>query len=251
MTRTADLAPGRHPPAAGTSGRSGPPPDGQRPPIHQPPLDGINLADSRRDEWPASGRALKRAIDVLGACIALVILSPMLILLAVAVRVDSRGPALFHQVRVGRDGNTFVLLKFRTMVANAERLRAELVAHSAHPAWLALDHDPRITRLGRFLRRTSLDELPQLWNVARGEMSLVGPRPLIPLEHEQVPSWGRAREAARPGMTGLWQVMGRTALPFEDMLVLDTLYVERWSLRADIDILLRTMPAVLTQRGAN
>jgi lipopolysaccharide/colanic/teichoic acid biosynthesis glycosyltransferase len=141
--------------------------------------------------------------------------------------------------------------KFRTMVADAERLRAALVALSRDPNWLLIDDDPRVTRVGRYLRRTSLDELPQLLNVVRGDMSLVGPRPLIPSEDGRVPSWAGSRRLVTPGMTGLWQVSGRTALAFEEMLALDCEYVRRWSLARDAAMLARTLPAVLSRRGAN
>jgi lipopolysaccharide/colanic/teichoic acid biosynthesis glycosyltransferase len=141
--------------------------------------------------------------------------------------------------------------KFRTMVHDAERRRAALVALSRDPDWLHLDADPRITRVGRVLRRTSLDELPQLLNVLRGEMSLVGPRPLIPAEHDRMPAWARVRDAVRPGMTGLWQVNGRTTTTYLQMLSLDRDYVLSWSLGSDVRILMRTLPAVLSATGAN
>jgi lipopolysaccharide/colanic/teichoic acid biosynthesis glycosyltransferase len=136
-------------------------------------------------------------------------------------------------------------------VADAEQQREQLLRHSKDPGWLLLDHDPRITRVGRILRKYSLDELPQLWTVLRGEMSLVGPRPLIEAEHSQLSGWSECRIDLTPGLTGLWQVLGRTKIPFEEMVKLDYLYVTNWSLWTDIRLILRTLPAVLTSRGAN
>jgi lipopolysaccharide/colanic/teichoic acid biosynthesis glycosyltransferase len=198
-----------------------------------------------------AARALKRASDVIGAAVAAVALAPVLVVLAVAIRLDSPGRVLFPQDRAGKGGRRFVMWKFRTMVADAEELRQTLLARSRDPNWLDLEEDPRITRVGRLLRRSSLDELPQLWNVLRGEMSLVGPRPLIQPEQEHAPAWARTRSDVVPGVTGLWQVAGRAAIPFEDMLRLDRVYVMTWSLRRDVEILLRTVPAVLTAKGAN
>jgi lipopolysaccharide/colanic/teichoic acid biosynthesis glycosyltransferase len=194
---------------------------------------------------------IKRAMDVLGSALGLLACSPLMGLIALAVRRQSPGDVLFRQPRVGRDGHVFAMLKFRTMVADAEQQRAALVAASRDPNWLLLDDDPRITPVGRFLRRTSLDELPQLFNVLRGEMSLVGPRPLVPAEDARVCDWARRRCEVPPGITGLWQVSGRTAIPFDEMLALDAHYVETWSLRRDLQILARTLPVVLSGKGAN
>jgi lipopolysaccharide/colanic/teichoic acid biosynthesis glycosyltransferase len=196
-------------------------------------------------------RAVKRAIDVLGAGLALVVLAPLMGLIALAILVQSPGPVLFRQARVGRDGRLFVMLKFRTMVVDADEQAPALIAFSRDPDWLHLENDPRITPLGRRLRRTSLDELPQLWNVFAGDMSLVGPRPLVPLEHARVPSWALARCKVAPGITGLWQVNGRTDISFAEMMLLDLLYVATWSVWRDVVILLRTVPAVLTGKGTN
>jgi lipopolysaccharide/colanic/teichoic acid biosynthesis glycosyltransferase len=215
-----------------------------------PPIEGA-LLDVRTTAPTAACRALKRATDVLGAGVALVLLAPLMPLVALAIRLDSPGPALFAQRRVGRHGQIFVMLKFRTMVAEADELRPALLACSRDPDWLLVDDDPRVTRVGRFLRRSSLDELPQLWNVLRGEMSLVGPRPLVEVEYARVPAWAQPRSDVGPGITGLWQVSGRTTIPFEDMLRLDGMYVITWSLGRDLWILLRTVPAVLGARGAN
>jgi lipopolysaccharide/colanic/teichoic acid biosynthesis glycosyltransferase len=196
-------------------------------------------------------RRLKRVIDVVGASLLLLLVAPMLALIAIAVVTDSSGPVLFRQERIGRNGRPFAMWKFRTMVADAERLHASLVALSRDPDWLDLDVDPRVTRLGRILRKSSLDELPQLVNVVRGQMSLVGPRPLIPVDHARVPPWARRRVDATPGITGLWQVAGRTSLSFTEMLRLDCRYVDTWSLGRDLLILVRTVPAVLSGKGAN
>jgi lipopolysaccharide/colanic/teichoic acid biosynthesis glycosyltransferase len=199
----------------------------------------------------AAARVAKRTIDLAGAVLALLVFAPLMLAIALAIRLDSPGPVLFSQRRVGRGGGRFVLRKFRTMVIDAEQMRPALLAISRDPNWLDVERDPRVTRLGWFLRKTSLDELPQLWNVLRGEMSLVGPRPLIPMEYEKVPAWAGSRIEVLPGITGLWQVAGRTHIPFEQMLELDRQYVRSWSLGADIRILLRTIPAVLARRGAN
>jgi lipopolysaccharide/colanic/teichoic acid biosynthesis glycosyltransferase len=193
----------------------------------------------------------KRALDVCGALILLVLLSWLFGLIALAIRLDSRGPALFRQRRIGRDGRPFELVKFRTMVENAEAMVDSLRERSRDPNWLLLDDDPRVTRVGRILRRTSLDELPEFWHVLRGQMSLVGPRPLSEQDQRNVPSWGGSRSEVPPGLTGLWQVTGRTTISFEDMVRLDCLYVKNWTLRRDLMLLVRTVPALLTARGAN
>ncbi len=182
---------------------------------------------------------------------ACILASPVIALAAVAIKLTSPGPVLFRQRRVGRKGKTFSLYKFRTMVRDADARTAELMAASQDPHWLKLDHDPRITRIGRPLRLLSIDELPQLWNVLTGDMSLVGPRPITPEHLDQVSGWARIRLDLAPGITGLWQVLGRTSIPFEEMIKLDYLYVTNWSLWLDIRLLLRTVPAVMGGRGAN
>ncbi len=195
-------------------------------------------------------RAGKRSIDVVAASLGLLLLVPVFLLLALAVCAGSPGPPFFRQRRVGRGGREFVIWKFRTMVADAEQLRPQLVPASRETEWLHLDADPRVTPLGRVLRRSSIDELPQLINVLRGDMSLVGPRPLPSEEHASIPGWAACRTAVRPGITGLWQVQGRTTLSFQEMLRLDCEYAQHPSLRRDLGILVRTVPAVLTGRGA-
>jgi lipopolysaccharide/colanic/teichoic acid biosynthesis glycosyltransferase len=192
----------------------------------------------------------KREIDVAGAVVGLLLLAPVLLAVALAIGMTSRGPVIFRQRRAGRGHRAFVMWKFRTMVDGADRMRAELIAQVPDDEWLDLETDPRVTRLGRILRRTSLDELPQLVNVLRGDMSLVGPRPLPLDEHARIPDWAAARVEVRPGITGLWQVHGRERIGFLDMLRLDCEYVGRQSLWQDMRILVRTFPAVLDGRGA-
>ena len=204
-----------------------------------------------RARTTAAARVAKRVLDVVGAALALLVLLPVLAVVVIAIRHETPGPALLRQRRVGAGGRVFEMWKLRTMSTGGEELRAELLAHSRDANWLDLEDDPRITRLGRVLRHSSFDELPQLWNVLRGDMSLVGPRPLIPEEDARVPPWASARADVRPGMTGVWQVSGRTSIPFEEMLELDRRYVTEWSLWRDLAILVRTIPAVLTGRGAN
>jgi lipopolysaccharide/colanic/teichoic acid biosynthesis glycosyltransferase len=192
----------------------------------------------------------KRGIDVAGAVLGLLLLVPLLLAIALAIRVTSPGPAIFRQRRAGRGHREFVMWKFRTMVEGADDMRTELLAQVADDEWLDLEHDPRVTRVGRILRRCSLDELPQLVNVLRGDMSFVGPRPLPLDEHARIPAWAAARADVRPGLTGLWQVAGRERIGFLDMLRLDCHYVGSQSLWADVKILVRTIPAVLDGEGA-
>jgi exopolysaccharide biosynthesis polyprenyl glycosylphosphotransferase len=214
-------------------------------------LEGITLIGLNLPSLARSSQLLKRAMDVAGASILLVLSAPAWVAVAIAIKLDSPGPILFRQERIGRGGKPFRLTKFRSMVLDAEALRPGLLAQSRQTAWLDLEHDPRITRVGRFLRLSSLDEIPQLWNVLRGDMSLVGPRPLIPQEDEIVRGWTRGRLDLTPGITGMWQVMGRVHIPFEQMVMIDYLYVANWSLWRDVTLLLRTLPVVLGRRGAN
>jgi len=214
-------------------------------------VEGVTVLGVNPPVLPRSSRAIKRTVDVLGALALLLVSAPLLAVAAVAIKLDSPGPVLFTQVRVGRERRRFRLLKFRTMVVDAERRQEELRARSRDPNWLLLDDDPRVTRVGRLLRLSSLDEFPQLVNVLRGEMSLVGPRPLIESEDALLEWWARSRIDLTPGLTGLWQVLGRTSIPFEEMLKLDYLYVTNWSLWNDFRLMLRTLPAVLLHRGAN
>jgi lipopolysaccharide/colanic/teichoic acid biosynthesis glycosyltransferase len=201
---------------------------------------------------PSAGSlAAKRIFDVLGAVILLVLAAPLLALIAAIIRIESGGSPVFSQVRVGRNGRRFKVRKFRTMVSDAESQREALKARSADPDWLLLERDPRITSVGHVFRVTSLDELPQLWNVIRGEMSLVGPRPLDEDDDARVPTWAQVRNQVPPGITGLWQVSGRTNISFQDMLRLDCEYAANRSFWRDIVLILRTVPAVLFARGVN
>jgi exopolysaccharide biosynthesis polyprenyl glycosylphosphotransferase len=214
-------------------------------------IEGITALGLSPPSLPRSSRAVKRVIDLAIAAVSLVVLTPVLLVCALAIKFDSRGPVLFSQERVGRSGRRFRVLKLRTMVADAEARRTALLLTSDDPNWLLLDKDPRITRVGRWLRRLSLDELPQLWNVLRGEMSMVGPRPLIPAEDERVHDWARGRLDLTPGITGYWQVLGRTRIPFDEMVKLDYLYVTNWSLWEDLKLMMKTLPVVAGGRGAN
>ncbi|HMH46814.1 MAG TPA: sugar transferase, partial [Solirubrobacteraceae bacterium] len=195
--------------------------------------------------------ALKRTFDLLGASILLILLSPLLLAIVIAVRVSSRGPILYRSTRRGIGQQPFPCLKFRTMHTHAEERQADLEElNEASGALFKIRDDPRLTRVGSLLRRFSLDELPQLVNVLRGEMSLVGPRPLPQRDYEMLEDWHRKRYLVLPGITGLWQVSGRSELDFDDLVNLDFIYLEHWSLALDLTILLKTVPAVISRRGA-
>ncbi len=213
-------------------------------------IDGMTMLGVRQFGLTHSSRAVKRAFDVVGAGLGLIAVSPMLVALALAIRLDTRGPIFFRQTRVGRDGAPFRILKFRSMCMNAEDRKDDLrCLNEAGDGMFKITNDPRVTRVGRFLRRTSLDELPQLINVLRGEMSLVGPRPLVVDEDVLVEGMDRSRLHLTPGMTGPWQVLGSTRVPMEEMVGIDYLYVANWSLWADIKLLLQTVPHVVAHRG--
>jgi exopolysaccharide biosynthesis polyprenyl glycosylphosphotransferase len=197
-------------------------------------------------------RAIKRAIDILASATALTLLSPLLLTVAALVKLTSRGPVLFRQLRVGQYGRTFHMLKFRSMVVNAEELKAKLLARNEQQGPVfKMTKDPRITRVGRFIRKYSIDELPQLLNVLRGEMSLVGPRPPIPSEVAKYEAWQRRRLSVRPGLTCVWQVSGRNEISFEEWMYLDMQYIDHWCLKSDLELMLKTVPVVLTGRGAS
>jgi exopolysaccharide biosynthesis polyprenyl glycosylphosphotransferase len=211
-------------------------------------LEGMTMLGVSRFELPRASRRLKRGIDLAASVIGLVVIGPLLAIIAVAIRIDSKGPILFRQTRVGRDGEHFSIFKFRSMVADADKRKEALRAVSGSTVGLfKLDNDPRITRVGNFLRKTSLDELPQLFNVLRGEMSLVGPRPLVVEEDVQIIGLHRGRLHLTPGMTGPWQLL-RSRVPLHEMVEIDYLYVASWSLWQDVKILLRTAGHVV-RRG--
>jgi exopolysaccharide biosynthesis polyprenyl glycosylphosphotransferase len=195
--------------------------------------------------------ALKRSFDLVIATLLFVVLFPVMVVIALAIKVSSRGPLVFRSIRPGIGGVPFACLKFRTMHSSAEQEQADLESdNEASGPLFKIRKDPRLTPVGRFLRRFSLDELPQLVNVLRGEMSLVGPRPLPMRDFERLEDWHRKRYLVLPGITGLWQVSGRSELDFDDLVRLDFLYLERWSISLDLTILLKTVPAVLARRGA-
>jgi exopolysaccharide biosynthesis polyprenyl glycosylphosphotransferase len=230
------------------------------------PLDltGVALSGGRVEEFEGTpilsllygpdrvlGLAAKRLIDIVVSAAGLIALSPVMLAVALAILIAEGRPVLFRQVRVGLHGRPFTVLKFRTMVANAEELysQVEALSDTRGPAF-KMANDPRVTRLGRFLRRTSLDELPQLWNVLRGEMSIVGPRPAPPREVGGYSIWHRRRLSMKPGITGLWQIRGRQPdEDFDQRASLDLDYIDRWSLWLDLKIMMRTIPAVLQGQG--
>jgi lipopolysaccharide/colanic/teichoic acid biosynthesis glycosyltransferase len=195
--------------------------------------------------------AVKRTFDLVLSVAGLILLSPVLLVIGLAIKLSSRGPAIYSSVRPGMAGKPFLCLKFRTMREHAEQIQDELEPlNEQSGALFKIREDPRMTKIGRFLRRFSLDELPQLVNVVRGEMSLVGPRPLPMRDFDRLEEWHKKRYLVLPGITGLWQVSGRADLDFDDLVRLDFLYLERWSIMLDLSILLKTIPAVLTRRGA-
>ncbi len=213
---------------------------------------GVPLLFVRRTGMNRVQLTLKRGLDVIGSGLGLIVLSPFIAAIAIWIKRGSEGGVFFAQVRTGRDDETFRCFKFRTMVKDAEQQLAELEHMSEGPGLLfKLKDDPRVTKAGGFLRRYSLDELPQLWNVLRGEMSLVGPRPALPSEVEQYDDWVRNRLKVKPGMTGLWQVSGRTDTTFADYVRYDLFYIQNWSLSLDLWILWRTFRAVMSAEGAH
>jgi exopolysaccharide biosynthesis polyprenyl glycosylphosphotransferase len=216
-------------------------------------LEGIPVVSLPPMRLSRSIRTLKRTIDLVASGLGLLVLAPVFAAVALAIKLDTPGPIFFRQRRHGRGGREFEIVKFRSMVADAEAMRmamAELNEMEGSGPLFKMARDPRVTKVGAFLRKTSLDELPQLWNVLRGEMSLVGPRPFVVHESEQITGWAGRRLDTTPGITGLWQVLGRNDIPFEEMVKLDYVYVTNWSLWWDIKILLRTIPTVLARRGA-
>ena len=196
--------------------------------------------------------AVKRLFDIISSSLALAALSPLLVAVAVGIKLTSRGPVFFKQKRVGLHGKSFDMLKFRSMVVNAEAQLAKLQAlnEQTGPVF-KIKNDPRITRIGRFIRKYSIDELPQLINVLRGEMSVVGPRPPLPKEVEKYSVWQRRRLSVRPGLTCIWQVSGRNQISFEEWMYLDMQYIDNWTLLTDLGLILKTVPVVITGSGAS
>lgn len=215
------------------------------------PVGGLPLVHLEGPRWAFAARWAKRVFDLIGATVLIVMMAPLLLWAAVRIKLHDRGEVLFRQTRVGRDGREFSCLKFRTMVMDADAMIGQLQEEQGAVAFLfKLKDDPRITKPGRFLRRYSIDELPQLFNVLRGDMSLVGPRPQVPAEVAEYDDIVRRRLRVRPGMTGLWQVSGRNDLSPEDSIRLDLYYIDNWSMMQDLAILCRTFGAVMSSSGA-
>lgn len=196
--------------------------------------------------------AAKRSLDIIVALVALIVLSPIILIVAAAVRLTSRGPVIFSQRRVGEGGEEFLCFKFRSMCVDAEERKVSLLAlNELSGPVFKIKHDPRVTRVGRIIRKLSLDELPQLWNVLKGEMSIVGPRPPVPSEVQEYNPYALGRLSVKPGLTCLWQINGRNNISFEHWVELDLLYIETMSFWGDLKIILKTIPAVLSGRGAH
>ena len=213
--------------------------------------DGLAMIDVRQPSLDAMHRGLKRFIDISFALALIIIDLPLMIPIVIMIRMTSKGPAIFRQTRLGKDGEPFEMMKFRSMYVDAPELREKLIRRNeASGAMFKMKEDPRITSFGRFIRRTSLDELPQLFNILRGDMRLVGPRPPLPDEVGRYQAHHLKRLAVRPGVTGLWQVSGRDRRDFEEMSRLDLYYIEHWSIMLDLKIILKTVPVVLSRRGA-
>ncbi len=212
-------------------------------------VEGVTLLTMAPARFTRLSRTAKRLMDLVGAALMLLLLAPLGAVIALAIALDSPGGVFFRQPRVGRGGERFRIFKFRTMVANADGQKHQLRHLNEADGLFKIADDPRITRVGRFLRKSSLDEIPQLLNVLCGDMSLVGPRPLVPEEDGRVEGWHRRRLQLTPGMTGHWQILGSSRIPLEDMVRIDYLYVTNWSLWVDIKILLRTITYVLARKG--
>jgi exopolysaccharide biosynthesis polyprenyl glycosylphosphotransferase len=213
-------------------------------------VDGVTLLGLHRSRISRSSSMVKRGMDIAGSLLALILLSPLLMAISLAIKLTSQGAVLYRQPRVGRNGVEFQMLKFRSMRDGADAEKEQLLSLNESEGLFKIAEDPRVTHVGRFLRRRSLDELPQLWNVLRGQMSLVGPRPLVPEDDARVEGWERERLTVAPGMTGAWQILGSTRVPLQEMVKLDYLYWANWSLWMDIKILLRTFLYVLGARSA-
>ena len=211
--------------------------------------DGVTLLGVRRYGLTRSSEVLKRGMDIAVSSAVLLLMSPLLLAIAVAIKLTSPGPVLFRQLRIGRHEAPFQMLKFRTMFDGADDAKASLADRNECDGLFKISDDPRITSVGKLLRRTCLDELPQLLNVLRGQMSLVGPRPLVADEDSRIMGWERGRLRVAPGMTGFWQILGSSRVPLHEMVKIDYLYGANWSLWLDVKILLRTIPFVLSRRG--
>jgi exopolysaccharide biosynthesis polyprenyl glycosylphosphotransferase len=221
------------------------------PRIHWRPVDGLPLVHVELPQYAGGKHVLKRAVDIVAASLALLVLAPLLLVLAIIVKRDSEGPIIFRQLRAGRNGMPFHMLKFRSMVQTAETdLDALRDLNEGSGLLFKIRNDPRVTRCGRWMRKYSLDELPQFWNVLTGEMSLVGPRPPLPTEVEGYEKFTNRRLLIKPGITGLWQINGRSSLPWDESIRLDLYYVENWSLTGDLLIMWRTFRAMRTPVGA-
>ncbi len=219
--------------------------------LHMRPVGGLPLVHVERPQGAAAGRWMKRLFDIVGSITVMIIAAPLVLAVSIAIMVESGRPVLFRQTRVGRDNDLFECVKFRSMVVGADALLPELLAENESDGLLfKIADDPRVTRVGKFIRRYSLDELPQIWNVLRGEMSLVGPRPALPREVAAYDEDMLRRLRVRPGLTGLWQVSGRSDLSWEDTVRLDLYYVDNWSLVQDLAILARTVKVVVKPSGA-
>ena len=213
-------------------------------------VDGITVLGVPRFGIASGARVVKRTFDIIGSTLIVLVALPAIVAIALAVKLTSPGPIFFRQTRIGRDGEAFSMLKFRSMYDGAHKHQHSLREHNEQEDGLfKMADDPRMTRVGKVLRRTSLDELPQLLNVLRGDMSLVGPRPLVPHEDEQIHGWHRRRLHLTPGMTGPWQVLGSSRIPMDEMVTIDYLYATNWSLWSDIKIILRTIGTVFAFRG--
>jgi exopolysaccharide biosynthesis polyprenyl glycosylphosphotransferase len=221
-------------------------------PMRLSDVDGLPMLTFTRTPSDLLAVAIKRTFDIAASSAVLLLLAPLLGLVALAIKLDSPGPVIFRQRRVGLNGHVFQILKFRSMHVDAEvRLEALRALNEVSGPVFKMSHDPRVTRVGRFIRKTSLDEFPQFWNVLRGDMSIVGPRPPLPSEVRQYKRWQRRRLSVRPGITCTWQISGRAGIDFDQWMALDLEYIDHWSLGGDLRICLKTIPAVLSTRGAH
>jgi exopolysaccharide biosynthesis polyprenyl glycosylphosphotransferase len=211
-------------------------------------IGGIPVIEIRRSPLAGWGRIAKRIMDIIGSIIAIIIASPLMLVVSIVIKLDSKGPVLFKQRRVGANNKEFIFMKFRSMYTGAHKEHEKMIKKYGN--MFKLKDDPRVTRFGRFLRKTSIDELPQFFNVFKGEMSLVGPRPPMPEEVSRYSEWQKKRVGFKPGVTGLWQVSGRSDTSFEEWVKLDVYYIENWSLLLDLHIILKTFFVIFTKRGA-